>query len=350
MKKAIIAGIIIVFALIIGAFSFVIVGGKPVEKGNDEQVIFIVAEGDTAPVIAGKLKDADLIRSELAFKIKAKLSGNESKFQAGTYSLNKGMAANRIIWLFANGKTAGKSFRITEGQALYKIAAALEDQEICTQKEFYHEVEKGKFDYPFMKMLPKGAARLEGFLWPDTYSIGLNEGAHEAVDQMLSAFEQNVYNVYKDEIAEKKLDFYKTIVKASIIEREGSFEEDKKKVSSVIDNRLKKDMYLQMDSILSYIHQEDKVIATYGDLKVDSKYNPYKNKGLPPGPICSPGTDSINAAINPDKTNYIFFVNSEKLDGSLTFAETEKEFMKAKEAFEKAYAKYLKENEVKKKD
>ena len=195
-----------------------------------------------------------------------------------------------------------------------------------------------------MDMLPKGANRLEGFLWPDTYSIPVEGGAHEAIDIMLKGFEENVYEKYKDKIAEKKLDFYDTIVKASIIEREALKEKDKAKVSSVIDNRIKKGMYLQMDSILSYIHKEDKVIASYKDLKVNSNYNPYKNKGLPPGPICSPGIESIEAAIDPADTDYLYFVNSEKLDGSLTFCETDAQFSKAKDAFEKAYAEYTKKN------
>lgn len=347
MKKTVKIIAILIVALIVGALVFIALGGKPVESGNDEQIIFIVEEGENAAVIADKLKNADLIRSKLAFRIKAKMGGDEAKFKAGTYSLNKGMSANKIIWTIANGKTAGKSFRITEGQALYKIAAQLEDQEICSKKDFYHEVEQGKFDYPFMSMLPKGAARLEGFLWPDTYSISLEGGAHEAIDYMLKGFQDNVYSVYKDKIAEKKLDFYKTIIKASIIEREASFDEDRAKVSSVIDNRLKIDMHLQMDSILSYIHQEDKVIATYGDLKVESAYNPYKNKGLPPGPICSPGTSSIQAAIDPAKTDYLFFVNDAKLDGSLAFSKDFKAFEKDRIAFEKAYKKYLKEQEGK---
>jgi UPF0755 protein len=344
-KKKVIIGIIAVVAvIIIAAFAFMIIGGRPVDPGNDETVYVNIVDGSTSDQIAEQLEKQGLIRSATVFKIKAKMGGDDSKFKSGAYAINKGMTTNHIIYLIANGKTAGKTFRVTEGQAIYKMAKELEDQEICTQSEFLHEVEKGKFDYPFMKMLPKGANRLEGFLWPDTYSIPVNGGAHEAIDMMLKGFEDNVYNKYKDEISNKKLDFYKTIVKASIIEREASFEEDKAKVSSVIDNRLAKDMFLQMDSILSYIHQEDKVIASYKDLEVDSDFNPYKNKGLPPGPICSPGAESINAAINPADTNYLFFVNSPKLDGSLTFCEDEKQFVKAKADFEKAYSDYLKKN------
>ena len=345
-KKKLIIGIIAVAAaIVIGAFAFMIIGGRPVDPGNDETVYVNIVDGTTSDQIAQQLESQGLIRSATVFKLKAKMGGDDSKFKSGSYAINKGMTTNHIIYLISHGKTAGKTFRVTEGQAIYKMAAELENQEICSQSEFLHEVENGKFDYPFMSMLPKGANRLEGFLWPDTYSIPVTGGAHEAIDVMLKGFEDNVYSKYKDTISEKKLDFYDTIVKASIIEREASLEEDKAKVSSVIDNRIEKGMYLQMDSILSYIHKEDKVIASYKDLEVDSSYNPYKNKGLPPGPICSPGDDSIKAAIDPEDTDYLFFVNSPELDGSLTFCENETQFANAKAEFEKAYSDYLKKNQ-----
>ena len=344
MKKKIIAIIIILVVAVAGCFAYILIGGRPVDTSNKSDIFVNIDQGSSTEQIADKLEKAKVIRSGLVFRIKTMLGGEAEKFKAGTYQFNQTMSTNRVIWLIANGKTAGKSFHVLPREASYKIAATLEEKGICSKDEFFSECKDGSFDFPFMDMLPKGENRLEGFLWPETYIVSLDGGAHEAVNQMLRGFNDNAYSKYKDKVAEKGLDFYKTIVKASIIEGEASDPDDMKKVSSVIDNRLKKGMRLQMDSTLNYIKKEEKVISSLSDTELESKYNTYKYAGLPPGPICSPGDDAINAAVNPDDTDYLFFVNSDKLDGTLTFTKTEKDHNKAKAKFEKAYAEYLKKN------
>ena len=137
--------IAVVAAIIIGAFAFMMIGGRPVDPGNDEIVYVNIVDGTTSDQIAQQLESQGLIRSATVFKLKAKMSGDDSKFKSGSYAINKGMTTNHIIYLIANGKTAGKTFRVTEGQAIYKMAAELEDQEICSPSEFMHEVENGKF-------------------------------------------------------------------------------------------------------------------------------------------------------------------------------------------------------------
>ncbi len=342
MKKKLLIILACAAAACAGFFIFLAVGSGPADPADRSPVYVDIEEGSGAYDAAAKLVDRDLIKSELAFKIKARFSG--SGIKAGTYAVKRSMSAGDIIDMMTEGRVAAKTFRINAGLSLYKIAAELERQDICTEEEFYDEVENGSFDHPFMKYLPDGPARLEGFLYPDTYTIGLKDGAHEAIEIMLKNFDAKVTDSYYKKAAAEGTDIYKTIVKASIIEREARIAEDKPKVSSVIDNRLATDMNLQMDSIIAYIHQEDKVIASYSDIAVESDYNPYTNKGLPPGPICSPGMDSIEAALEPAETDYLYFVNSAKLDGSLTFCETDKEFAKANKAFKKAYAGYLKEH------
>ena len=344
MKKAI--GLIVAAVVIFAGtfFAFLTVESRPVDAADDSKVFINIEEGSGASQIAAQLAESGLIRNELAFKLKSKFSGAGTKFQAGAYAVSKSMSTESIIDMIADGRTAAKSFRIIEGLSLDKIASQLASQDICTEEEFFKEVESGEFDHPFMKYLQKGPTRLEGFLFPDTYNIPLDGGAHEAIEAMLTGFDSKVTDEYYDKAKQRGMTIDEVITAASIIEREASFKEDKAKVASVIYNRIDKDMYLQMDSIIAYIHKEDKVIATYGDIAVDSAYNPYKNKGLPPGPICSPGIDAIDAALEPADTNYLYFVNSDKMDGSLTFCENETQFSKAKAAFEKAYAEYLKEH------
>ena len=162
---------------------------------------------------------------------------------------------------------------------------------------------------------------------------------------MLAQYEK-VYNEKYSQVAPK--DIHKIMTVASIVEREAKTDEDKKNVASVIYNRIKVGMPLQMDSILAYITGEDKIKASLEDTKVESNYNPYKNKGLPPGPICSPGEKAIDAALNPPKTDYLYFVATEKLDGTNVFSETYEEFLKDKAKFNKAYKEYIKKHPGKK--
>ena len=327
-----------------GLAAYTVTGGRPVDPENKKDIYLEIPQGSTSSDIADKLENAGVIKSSMVFRIKAKIGGDAEKFQAGTYAFNKAMSTDRVIWVIANGKIAGKSFHITQGQATYKIAKVLAEKDICTADEFFKSCAADKFDYPFMDMLPKGENRFEGFLWPDSYNIPLKGGAWDAVNVMLKGFNDNVYEKYKDEISKKGLDFYKTIIKASIIEGEASDPEDMAKVSSVIDNRLKKGMMLQMDSTLNYIQKEDKVISSTSDTKAESAYNTYQHTGLPPGPICSPGENAVKAAIAPADTDYLFFVNSARLDGTLTFTKTEAEHNKAVKKFEKAYSEYQKKN------
>ena len=231
---------------------------------------------------------------------------------------------------------------------MFKTLNAMEKAKVINKTDFYNEIENGKFNYEFIKELPKGKNRLEGFLYPDTYNAPADATPHQVIDMMLKNFDRVFKKEYYEKIKERKKSLMEIITIASIVEREAKTKEDKKKVASVIYNRLKAGMPLQMDSILAYITGEEKIKASLKDTQVDSKYNPYKNKGLPPGPICSPGKDSIEAAINPDETEYLYFVASDKLDGTNVFSKTYEEFLKDKAKFDKAYAEYRKKNPDKK--
>lgn len=348
MKKKIVAFILFLVLIAGGFVGFIKFQTKAVDTSEHGIKIIRIKEGNGVSEIASVLKASNLIKNETAFKLLVKIKGSASKFKAGTYAFSQDMPADKIIDIISEGKVAGKTFSVIAGQSLDKIATSLENAKICSKRDFFREVSKGNFKHDFVKLLPKGGTRLEGVLYPDTYNIPLDGGAHEAIEVMLDQFDKVIYQKYKKEAEKKDKDFYKLLITASIIERESQKREDKAKVADVIYNRLQKGMFLQMDSIISYIKKEDKVIASYSDIAVDSSYNPYKNKGLPPGPICSPSPESIEAALNPAGTKNLFFVNSEKLDGSLAFSENDEDFEKDKKAFEKAYAKYLKEHPNKK--
>lgn len=343
MKKLLV--IIIVLAVIVGGtlifYSYV---AGPIDKNNTTSTFVTIDNGSSTGEIGNQLKEKGLIRNESIFKLKSRIGNYDGNYIAGTYKFNKAMSMKEMMDFIKEGKTAGKVFQVIEGKTIDKVAEQLEKEGIINKKEFYYEVEHGDFDYKFMKYLPKGPTRLEGFLFPNTYEVAENATAHQVVDIMLKGFDNTVTEEYYEEAKKQGKTIFEVVTMASIVEREASKSEEKPKVASVIENRLKVDMPLQMDSIISYIKKEDKIRATYSDIEVDSAYNPYKNKGLPPGPICAPGIEAIDAALNPAETDYLYFVASPNLDGTNVYSETYADFLKDREKFNKAYEKYIKEN------
>ena len=335
---------LVIIIAIIGLGGYYVYSGSPVDKTDAGVVIVNIPTGSNTETIAAELKDEDLIRSEFMFKLSSRMKGFDSEYKAGSYGVSKDMSREDQMELIASGKTIGKNFVILEGNTVEKDAVILEEKDVVSVEEFMYEVEHGEFDYPFMEFLPEGSTRLEGFLFPNSYQIGLDGTAHDAIDVMLREFNR----VFTEEDYKKAEKMDMTVLEvmtvASIIEKEAKTEEDKYDVASVIYNRLDIEMPLQMDSILSYILKEDKIKASLADTQVSSDYNPYQNNGLPPGPICSPGRIAIDAALNPSDTEYIYFVAGEELDGTNVFSVTYEDFLKDKAKFDEAYKEYIKEN------
>ena len=345
-RNLIIILIVVILLVIIVPISVYKVSIGPVDKGNDKEIVVEIAPGSSTSAIAHTLKENNTVKSEFFFKLKSKLGGYDGTFQAGKYGFDQTMSAQEQMEMMSKGETLGKLFTVIEGTNSKKIGQALEQQGIIKAEKFYSELENGEFDYEFLKNAPKGPGRLDGFLCPETYKFEPGDSAHSIIDKMLAQFEKVYNEKYKSELNVNEI--HKIMTVASIVEREAKTDEDKENVASVIYNRLKIGMPLQMDSILAYITGEDKIKASLDDTKVKSKYNPYQEKGLPPGPICSPGEKAIEAAINPPKTKYVYFVATEKLDGTNVFSETYDQFLKDKAKFDKAYREYIKKNPGKK--
>lgn len=327
MKKKIILVVIAVIA-VFAVFCFTMTA--PVDKNNKETVVITVENGSGTAQIADVLSDKDMIKNEIVFRFFSKIRGYDGKYMAGSYAVSQSMSMNEIMKMIASGETAGSTFTVIEGQTVEKIAKNLDKEGIVSYDEFMKEAQTGSFNWPFLEGNEKSMFILEGFLYPDTYHFDINSDAHTVIDTMLRRFNEVVYDKVKNTT---DYSFRDIIIIASIIQREAGRTEDMKDVSSVIYNRLKIDMHLQMDSIVSYILQEDKVDLSYGDIGVESDYNPYKNKGLPPGPISNPGIDAVEAAINPNNTDYLYFVLSDKLDGTTSFSKDYDQFEKDKKAY-----------------
>ena len=190
-----------------------------------------------------------------------------------------------------------------------------------------------------MKDAQKGKNHLEGYLFPSTYQVAPKADEEQIITTMLNQFDTVFTDEYKARA--KKLGYTENqiIIIASIIEKEAQVDEDRPKIASVIYNRLDDGMNLQMCSTVQYILGKAKPVLSVADTKIDSPYNTYIHSGLPKGPICSPGEASIKAALYPAKTDYMYFVVSEKLDGSHNFSKSYSKFEKDTRAYEKALAK-----------
>ena len=331
MKKLIsvlLAAALILAAGFLGVTAWI---GAPLDKNDDSVRIVSVSEGSGTYDIAVVLEENGIIDNTSFFRILSKLKRYDGRYIAGAYELSPSMSMTEIMKKTASGDTATESFTVIEGQTVEKIAHNLDAAGIVDYDEFRNEEQHGVFDYDFLEGCENSMYRLEGFLYPDTYHFDMGTDAHDVIDIMLKRFDEVIYSQYKD--VSCKYSFRETVIIASIIQREAGRKEDMADVSSVIYNRLDIGMALQMDSVVSYILQEDKVDLTYSDINVDSDYNPYKNTGLPPGPISSPGLDAVKAAFNPNDTDYLYFVLSDKLDGSTNFSSDYSQFEKDKKAY-----------------
>ena len=292
--------------------------------------VLMINKGETVSQIADNLRQKNLIRSPFYFKYV--IWRDQLKIKAGEYLISSRLSAREVIKLLTAGEAISqeKSIRIIEGWNLKDIGAYLEKNQVVTAKGF--TVLAGailadwKFNFTkpeFLNDAPR-QADLEGYLFPDTYRIFKDTAAEEIIGKMLANFDKKLTPEMKMEIKRQKKTIYEIIIMASIIEKEVRSLEDMKIVSGIFWNRIKNGMPLQSDAGLSYI-LDDKIGGhTLEQTKIDSPYNTYKYRGLPPGPIANPGLNAIIAAIYPEATNYTYFL-SDPATGKTIYGKTLKE-------------------------
>lgn len=303
-----IAAVILVFAFVVFANVFADFFGM----SGSGQVKLTVNQGDTADSIGAMLKKEGVILSKQAFKLVSKSGGYSQNFKTGTFLFDKGDSYVEICKNLTVSPLPEGSVWVTipEGFELRQIADKLSENGLIDKERFYNEIENGKFDYSFIKDIPKRENRLEGYLFPDTYLFSKNDGEHAIINAMLKRFDEKYTDKLKNKANQIGMTTDEVITLASIIEREALGDEDRGLVSSVFHNRLKSNEmpYLQSCATVQYILKERKTVLSVSDTKIDSPYNTYINKGLPKGPIASPGEEAIMATLYPEKTDYLFFV------------------------------------------
>jgi len=288
--------------------------------------VFTVEKGSNYKSIGQKLEDENILKSKYTFMIKYRMNSSEyGEFKYGDYVLKGDMSLDDIIKTLTSNPMSGNVITVTipEGFSVDLIAQRMENSGICTYDEFIDAAKKDIYNYEFLKFSqnPDSIYKLEGFLFPDTYEFYDVITAEGVINAMLSKFE----SVYLETVGSYD-NFYKIMTIASLIEREAELSSERPVISGVIYNRLGIDMLLQIDASVIYgktYGKYDMEVVLNKDLEDDSKYNIYKNKGLPPGPICNPGKESIYAAANPVSHDYLYYHTDEnKNDGSHIFTKT----------------------------
>ena len=294
----------------------------PVGKG--ERKVIEIKEGTSLLAIANELKSEKLIRSKFSFVLLALLTGKGKKLKAGFYELSSSFPSWKILGILAEGKVKKIKVTIPEGFTIRQIGERLEQAGIVSAKEFVHLATNAPITLRMIVGAPSG--NLEGFLFPDTYYFSKGESAENIVKAMLWNFRRKVLEKVK---GSSELPFYDALKLASLVEWEAKHDEERRLIAGVLLNRLRKGMKLECDATLQYVLPQHKERITYKDLEIDSPYNTYKVKGLPPTPICNPGLPSIEAALNPEDTPFLFYVA--RPDGYHIFSLTAEEHFKAVE-------------------
>ena len=289
----------------------------PLEENSATHKVVNIPSGTNAKEIVDVLEKNEIIRkNNYTFRILIKLMKLEDQLKYGEYNLSPSMNMLQILDKLVKGEVITYKITIPEGYTCTQIAEILDKKEV-TEKE------------DFLKLVKDSEKITEGYLFPDTYEVPKKYGADNMVKVMLSNFNQiAIENKFADRAEEIGFSLDEIIILASIIEKEAKFSEEKSKVSSVFHNRLKKGMKLQSCATIQYILEKPKERLDENDLKIDSPYNTYLYKGLPPGPICNPGLDSIIAALEPEEEDYLYFVLGE--NGRHIFSKTYQEHLRNK--------------------
>lgn len=314
MKKVI---IIILTILILGTAAFFIYDFKGNPGG---EVTVHIESGMTASRIYDLLKEHKVIASKTAFGLYAKSSAAE--YKPGYHPMRRSMgyeAAAEQLKKIVPTVQGEMMVTFPEGLELREFAAVLEEKGLKTADAFISAA-NAKFDYDFLPPVSDGY--LEGYLFPDTYSIAPEMSCEDIINMMLRRFGDIYTQQYRARAQELGMNTHEIITLASIIEREAAAAGERELVSSVFHNRLKSSdyPYLQSCATVQYILSERKAVLSNADIAIDSPYNTYIYKGLPKGPIASPGKASIEAALYPADTDYYFFVSNG--DGTQTFSKT----------------------------
>ncbi|NDL68227.1 endolytic transglycosylase MltG [Anaerotalea alkaliphila] len=286
-----------------------------------------IPQGASTATIANILESNGLVDSAMYFRIMTRVRGNEGKYRAGYYTLNTGMDESDIMNILTSEDAQGERAEITvaEGQTVVQVARTLSTAGIATEEEFVRAVNSRNYGYGFVEGIPDRNLLLQGYLHPGNYRLYQGISSQEVVSILLGAFDKALTQADRERARELGLTLDEVVTIASLVEKEAQVEGDKALVSGLIHNRLAAGMNLSLPSTLRHVLNKSQERLLPQDAWTNSPYNTFQTEGLPPGPICNPGLDSIRAALYPAEHEYLYFTIKDPVSGALEFYRTQEE-------------------------
>ncbi|GEK58794.1 hypothetical protein CHL76_04715 [Marinococcus halophilus] len=314
----------------------------PVAENSREKQTVVIEQGTSTEAAAEQLKNQQLIRHAGVFQYYSYLRPDSLK--AGTYRLSASMSAGEIAGALEAGEQAQEpvvSITVLEGRSLEQIARISAKNADFSEEKFMETATDDSFirslseSYSFIQQ-PNNQNEiryaLEGYLSPQTYEYyGESPEAEVIIKDMIERTNKTMVE-FSNQIADSSWTVREIWTIASIVEREAMQAEDRAPIAGVIENRLGKNMRLEMDPTVAYALGEHRLRTSFKDLQVSSPYNTYRNRGLPPGPIASPGTQSIQAALSPERTKALYFYA--RPNGDVIYNETYEQHTRTQNKYE----------------
>jgi len=324
IKLILVLGFIAVFG-----FLFILTANSGL-KGEQK---FVIKNGQGVNEVSQGLAEAGLIKSKFVFETWLWLKKSEDKIQAGIYNIPPDASIRRLTNMLVLGaQSSQQAITLLEGWSRPFMAEAVVKAGYSAEEFLQLTADKSAWEenYDFLSDAPDGAS-LEGYIFPDTYFVDENTSLEIFVAKCLNNFDKKLTDELRQEAEAQGKTIFEVLTLASIIEREVPVSTDKKMIADVFLKRLAADIGLQSDATINFITGKKNPSPSLDDLQVDSPYNTYKYRGLPPGPIASPGIDSIEAVLYPTANEYYYFLTT--AEGEVIYSKTHEEHVANKQKY-----------------
>lgn len=321
------AGVIITGLALTALIAFTVSITRKWDIPSDRKVIVDIQRGMSLTSIAGELVQSQVIPHPGIFTFTAKFMGWGHQLKAGHYSFEGTVSYWNILRRLAEGKVMTLALTIPEGLRAESVASLMMRHLNIDSADLTERI----YDETFCRQLDVDAVSLEGYLFPDTYYFVLNETPGTVLSKMVNRYHTVIHDSLTERARSLGMTMHEALTLASIIEGEAVIASERSVISALYHNRLKRGMRLQADPTIQYIISDGPRRLLYKDLEIPSAYNTYLYRGLPPGPVNSPGLASILAALYPSSDDYLYMVANG--DGSHAFSRTIEEHQKAKARF-----------------
>ncbi|MFM8269917.1 MAG: endolytic transglycosylase MltG [Pseudomonadota bacterium] len=316
--KSALAGITIVVGLVCVALLLFLLKGSP----SSETKEVLIPRGLSLRAVSELLSKEGIVQHPLVFQNLLRLTRGNKKVRAGEFRFRVGANLLNTLTILYNSEPITHSVTVPEGWNVRQIAGLIEEKRLGRSERFIQLA----LSPDSVKKYRLSSPHLEGFLYPDTYLFSRVDGEDKILETMVTRFFQEYNSRFKAKVSASGMPLEKVVTLASIVEKETGKPSERPLIASVFFNRLKKGMRLQSDPTTIYGISNFNGNITKTDLLTWTPYNTYKISGLPPGPIASPGGDAIEAVLNPQLSDYLYFVSDN--NGSHFFSKTYQEHLR----------------------